>query len=387
VTKRLEQEIEAIMSVRLQRPCLFFPSGRLALYVALRAQMRPGDRILMSPVTDDVIFFTVLAAGLKPVMAALSPDDGNIEPSLVPDQTWTSVAAVLTTNLYGLPDRVHDLRRRCDRLGILLIEDAAHAIQTEVGGRPIGTFGELAVFSLSKHVDAYGGGVLAFGDEADRSALERLRSAALTEATVRERLTRVSARTAEELIIALNLVWPVRWLRKRLRLAERTGNRIPLRPAHLRSALAAGPSLEAFDSWIRVDRHDYRLRSPQSLLERIVRHLHAMHADRDRRIEGVNRLRTLEAVAPAVRKGDPQPLFRVPLLVDDRDALTVELERRLLGIGYIYDPPLDDFAGPEFAEPSPSPETARSWASRVFPVDPLEADKILSRKRRPLRLN
>src|SRR5438876_7514811 len=106
------------MADRLGRPCLFLPSGRLAVYVALRAWLQPGDRILMSPLTDDVIFFTVLAAGLKPVMAPVSAEDGNIEPGLVPEPTWASLAAVLTTNLYGLPDRVQDLQARCGLLGI-----------------------------------------------------------------------------------------------------------------------------------------------------------------------------------------------------------------------------------------------------------------------------
>ena len=73
------------MESRLGRPCLFLPSGRLALYLALKTWLKPANRVLMSPVTDDVIFFTVLAAGLRPVMAPLSPEDGNIEPSLVPD--------------------------------------------------------------------------------------------------------------------------------------------------------------------------------------------------------------------------------------------------------------------------------------------------------------
>src|SRR5215207_5078141 len=93
----LEREIEAVMTTRLQRPCLFFPSGRLALYVGLRARLKPGQRILMSPVTDDVIFFIVLAAGLRPVMAPISPDDGNLDPNLVSERTWGGVAAVLTT--------------------------------------------------------------------------------------------------------------------------------------------------------------------------------------------------------------------------------------------------------------------------------------------------
>jgi hypothetical protein len=387
MTKRLEQEIEAVMTSRLQRPCLYLPSGRLALYIALRARLAPGDRILMSPVTDDVIFFTVLAAGLRPVMAPISLDDGNIDPHVVPSRTWENVAAVLTTNLYGLPDPVHDLRRRCDRHRILLIEDAAHAIHTEVAGLPIGTFGDLSVFSLSKHVDAHGGGILAFSDEAERTVFEDLRAADVSPAALSERVARTGARAIEELVIGLGLVWPARRLRRRLRLMERTGHRMPLRPNELRLALAAAPSLPAFDSWVRVDRHDYRVASGSGTLRTALRRLRRLDTDRDRRIEGVSRLRTLEAAAPAVRRGEPLPLFRVPLLVDDRVAVSAQLERVLLGIGYIYDPPLDDFAGAEFAQPSPSPGAARVWTRRVFPVDPLEAEKILSSRRRALRLN
>ena len=63
--------------------------------------------------------------GIRPVMAPVSANSGTIDPAAVPDATWSSLCGVLTTNLYGLPDRVAELRARCDRLGIPLIEDAA----------------------------------------------------------------------------------------------------------------------------------------------------------------------------------------------------------------------------------------------------------------------
>ena len=45
------------------------PDGSpVALYLALRHWFRRGDRLLMSPVTDDVVLFVVLAAGLRPVV-------------------------------------------------------------------------------------------------------------------------------------------------------------------------------------------------------------------------------------------------------------------------------------------------------------------------------
>jgi hypothetical protein len=381
--RRLEREIEALMTARLDRPCLLLPSGRLAVYVALRAWLRPGERILMSPLNDDVIFFTVLAAGLRPVLAPVSPDDGNIEPGLVPAGVWGSVGGVLTTNLYGFPDRVRELRSECDRLGIPLIEDAAHAIETEVDGRPIGTFGDAAVFSLSKHVGAGCGGILAFGDESDRAELEHLRDRAVAPGGPRDDVMLAGAHGAERLVIALRAVWPVRLIRRTLSLHGRRGHRMPLRPDELERALAAGPGLERFETWIGVDRPQYRLPASAVPLRGMLRRLRHLDADRARRIEGVARLRELPNVAPAVRHGDPQPLFRVPLLVPDREYALARLERHILGTGYIYDPPLDDYAGPDFAEPSPAPDVARRWGRAVLPVDPLEADKVMRWMRPP----
>jgi hypothetical protein len=373
----LEREIESAMEARLGRPCLFVPSGRLAIYLALRAWLKAGDRLLMSPLTDDVVFFTVLAAGLRPVMAPVSSADGNIQPDAVPNTVWAGLGGVLTTNLYGLPDRVHELRGRCDTAGIPLIEDAAHAIETSVAARPIGTFGDAAAFSLSKHVGASGGGVLAFTDESRRNELAELRDAAAMPGRRRNRMWRAAADAVATTVIQLHLVWPARWLRRSLRLNERTGYRMPLCPAELRRAIAAAPDLSPFNEWVRVDRHDYRVWPPARVLRHALRQLACLDDDRRRRVEGVARLRALPGVAEAVRDGDPQALFRVPVLVDDRDSMIAKLERRVLGVGYIYDPPLDDYAGSELADPSPSPEAARWWAPRVLPLDPLEADAIL----------
>ncbi|ATW48831.1 hypothetical protein CGZ69_13865 [Streptomyces peucetius subsp. caesius ATCC 27952] len=57
--------LEELMRRRLRRDCLYVPSCRLGLYVALRHWCPPGGRVLMSPVNDDVIFFMVPAAGLR----------------------------------------------------------------------------------------------------------------------------------------------------------------------------------------------------------------------------------------------------------------------------------------------------------------------------------
>jgi hypothetical protein len=375
VTERLERAVEAVLRERTGRDCLFVPSGRMALYLAFRIWLSPGDRVLMSPLNDDVVFFTALAAGLRPVMAPLSSVDGNIDPAAVPSATWSSLAGVLTTNLYGLPDRLHELRARCDMLDIPLIEDAAHAIATEVEGDPVGTFGDAAAFSMSKHI-AGAGGVLVFTDRTRRPQLERLREQTTTARSLRQHAVESAKPVGRRVLRHMRLDRPARRVRHRLGLAERTAYRMPLRPLALRAALDTGPDLDRFDPWVRVDLHDYRMRPRPVLLERTLNHLRTLASDRVRRIEGVHALGALDAAASAVA-ARPQPLFRVPLLVEQRDALVGELADRGIDIGYIYDPPLDDYAGAAFAEPSPAPAVARWWASHVLPIDPLLARPVL----------
>src|SRR5215468_6378859 len=86
------QRLRALMESRLGLPCLPLPSGRVALYLALVHWFEPGNRVLVSPVNDDVILFVLLAAGLRPVSAPVSPCDGNIDVDAVEDATWASLA-------------------------------------------------------------------------------------------------------------------------------------------------------------------------------------------------------------------------------------------------------------------------------------------------------
>jgi DegT/DnrJ/EryC1/StrS aminotransferase family len=370
-------DIERILRERTGRECVYVPSGRLGIYIALVTWLSPGDRILMSPVDDDVVLFTVLAAGLRPVMAPLSPEDGNLDPDAVPDRTWAAVRGVLTTNLYGLPDRMPELCERCDRLGVVLVEDAAHALYSEVAGRPIGSFGAASVFSLSKHAAGVGG-VVALADEDRRDDVVRLRDRLVSERPLRVRASDALGARVLPPLDRIGLRAPLRFARRRLTRGERREDRMPLRPKRLRSAMAAAPAIDPFDSWVRVDKHDYRLAQREEALARTVARLRSGEDDRAARIEGTRRLRQLAAVAPAARANEPQALFRVPLLVEDRAAAAASLEVAGHPLHYVFDPPLDDYAGEEFVDSSPAPEAARWWARHALPVDPLLADAALA---------
>ncbi|MFH8802550.1 DegT/DnrJ/EryC1/StrS family aminotransferase [Streptomyces sp. NPDC017936] len=390
------------MRGRLGRECVYVPSCRFGLYVALRHWCPPGGRVLMSPVNDDVIFFVVLAAGLRPVQAPLNPLDASIDVGSVPDEVWESLSGVLTTNLYGNPDDAPRLREKCDALGIPLFEDGAHAIGSEVGGRPVGAWGDASVFSLSKHVGAKAGGFLSCADPGLREALEKTCEDLLLPGRLGAELAFTVRPYAEAAVRGLRLRRAAWATMRLLGLTEREGIRMPLRAEDLARAVDAAPDLTAHDSWVRVDMHDYRLRSGPLRLGRVGRGLDRLDEVLDACRAGTELLLSTPWARPAGRGGPSAgrdgagagrdgagdgaasgsapaapPLFRVPLFVADRDAARAALARRGIVVGYLYDPPLDDYAGADFTDPSPDPAGARWFARHALPVDPLRARRVV----------
>lgn len=389
------------MCGRLGRECVYVPSCRFGLFVALRHWCPPGGRVLMSPVNDDVIFFVVLAAGLRPVQAPLNPLDASIDVDAVPAEVWGSLSGVLTTNLYGNPDDAPRLRKKCDALGIPLFEDGAHAIGSEVGGRPVGAWGDASVFSLSKHVGAKAGGFLSCADPGLREALEKTSEDLLLPGRLTAELAFTVRPYAEAAVRGLRLRRAAWATMRLLGLMEREEIRMPLRAQELAGAVGAAPDLTAHDSWIRVDMHDYRLRSGPLRLGRVGRKLDRLDEVLDACRAGTELLLSTRWARPVGRGGDGsvpggqgprpgssagtrhgfppfvQPLFRVPLFVADRDAAIAALARRGIVVGYLYDPPLDDYAGAAFTDPSPDPAGARWFARHGLPVDPLRARQVV----------
>ncbi|MFE6405449.1 DegT/DnrJ/EryC1/StrS family aminotransferase [Streptomyces sp. NPDC057837] len=370
------KRLEETMRRRLGRECVYVPSCRFGLYVALRHWCPPGGRVLMSPVNDDVIFFVVLAAGLRPVQAPLHPLDASIDVDAVPDETWRSVSAVLTTNLYGNPDPAPRLRATCDALGIPLFEDAAHAIGSRVGDRPVGAWGEASAFSLSKHVGAQAGGMLSLADPGLRQAVEETRARLLAPGRIGSELAFAVRPYAEAAVRGLRLRRAAGAAIRLLGLADREEIRMPLRPEELARAAREAPGLDAHHPWLRVDMHAYRLESGRLRLGRIGRRLDRLDEVLDACRAGTERLLATPWAGPREDCGT-QPLFRVPLFVEDRDAAIAALADRGVVVGYLYDPPLDDYAGAEFTDPSPAPEAARWFARHALPVDPLRARTVV----------
>jgi len=164
-TARLEEEICLRHGARA---ALCVPMARTGLYLALREMIRPGQMVIMSPLTVVDVVNMVLLAGGVPVFADILRQSCGIDPAEVDSLIDHRTGAVLITHLHGESADAHLLRGICRARGVPLIEDAAQAFGAVENGRRLGTIGELGIYSLGvyKNINAWRGGVLVSPDAA-----------------------------------------------------------------------------------------------------------------------------------------------------------------------------------------------------------------------------
>lgn len=370
--------IERYFSQRYGREALYLPSGRLALYLAFRQWLRPGDRLLMSPVDDDVVFFTVIAAGLIPVLGPVDPKTGNLDPQGVEPKVWDSLRGVLTTNLYGIPDRMDRLLEICAQRGILLIEDACQALDTTWNGRRIGGLSEISIFSLTKHLSGVGG-ILAFTQSDRRASLERAAREEIRVPSFAQQLGRSLRRSVREAAARTGTLGTLRASRRTLfpPAGERAGHRMPYRSEQVQKERLSGAGLDRFDPWVRVDNARYRTVVSGSEARSTLQEIEAFEENRRRRLEGAGRLLELGLTPGDIPLPPDGALFKVPLFVRDREKVLGSFREHGLDLDYIYDPPLDSYATDELAEKISSRPEALRWSRDVLPVNPLQVDRFL----------
>ena len=134
----------------------------------LAADLKPGDEVITTPMTFCATVNAILHAGATPVLADIDPRTMNIDPNAIERVLSPRTRALLPVHFAG---RACDMDALCDiakRRDLALIEDCAHAIETEYHGRKAGTFGEFGCFSFyaTKNITTGEGGmVLTRNDE------------------------------------------------------------------------------------------------------------------------------------------------------------------------------------------------------------------------------
>ncbi|MCC5652665.1 DegT/DnrJ/EryC1/StrS aminotransferase family protein [Nostoc sp. XA013] len=135
---------------------------RLGIYLAVKALIKPGQEVILSPYTIVDVINMVIFAGGRPVFADVDQQTCNISAVEVERLITPNTGAVLITHLHGLAAEAHCIKEICDRSKIPLIEDAAQSFGVKEQGKPVGTIGDVGVFSFEMHknVPTWLGGVV-----------------------------------------------------------------------------------------------------------------------------------------------------------------------------------------------------------------------------------
>jgi perosamine synthetase len=172
---------EREFSVRLLdgRPVVAVSSGTAGLHLGLLAAgVGPGDEVIVPSFTFAATANAVALTGAAPVFADIELDHYCLAPQSVASRITERTRGVMPVHLYGHPANLPALRVLADEHGLDLYEDAAQAHGASLHGRPVGTSGTFAVFSLypTKNMTAGEGGMVCTGDTECERTLRLLRN-------------------------------------------------------------------------------------------------------------------------------------------------------------------------------------------------------------------
>lgn len=153
-----------------------FVNGHSALLLAIRALNMQGEA-LTSPFTFVSTTNAIVQNGLVPVFCDID-DSYNIDVRKLEGQINEKTCAIIVPHIFGIPCDVEGIREIAEKHRLKVIYDGAQAFGTRVGGRNIGTFGDVTMFSLHavKICHSIEGGLLAYSDGSLREQFELYRN-------------------------------------------------------------------------------------------------------------------------------------------------------------------------------------------------------------------
>ena len=149
-------------------------SGTAAMHLSLLALgVGPGDEVITTPITWPATANVIVHTGATPLFADVRDSDLNIDPEHVAALVGPRTKAILPVHFTGQPADLDPIWE----LGLPVIEDAAHAVESAYRGRKIGALSEATCFSLyaTKNVAAGEGGLITTDDAGLAGAIDDLR--------------------------------------------------------------------------------------------------------------------------------------------------------------------------------------------------------------------
>ncbi len=124
-------------------------NGTSAIHAAMHAfDIGPGDEVIVPSATWWASVMPVLHCGGIPVFAETEDQFIGLDPADVEKKITPRTKAMVVVHLFGMPSKMDELLAIARRHNIKVLEDASHAHGAVYKGKPIGTLGDAAVFSM-----------------------------------------------------------------------------------------------------------------------------------------------------------------------------------------------------------------------------------------------
>lgn len=134
-----------------------------ALHVSMvAANLEPGSEVITTPLTFCATVNAIIHAGLTPVLADIDPVSHCISPTAIESVITPKTRAIIPVHFAGRACDMESIMAIAEKHKLVVIEDCAHAIETEYHGRKAGSFGEFGCFSFyaTKNVVTGEGGMI-----------------------------------------------------------------------------------------------------------------------------------------------------------------------------------------------------------------------------------
>ncbi len=165
-TEALEARFAAF---RGSRHAIATNSCTAALHLALLALgIGRGDEVVTTPITFASTANVIVHCGATPVFCDVQPDTLNMDPQALAAAMTPRTKAIVVVHFAGHPGDMDEIAAIGARHGVPIVEDAAHAVEAEYRGRPVGALGAAAAFSFyaTKNITCGEGGMLTTSDDA-----------------------------------------------------------------------------------------------------------------------------------------------------------------------------------------------------------------------------
>jgi perosamine synthetase len=173
---RFEAGIAALTGRREAVAC---SSGTAGLHLGVRALgIGDGDEVITTPFSFVASANCLLYERAVPRFVDIEEDSLGIDADLVEGAASSRTRAILPVHVFGRPCRIETIEEVARRRGWRLIEDACEGLGSSVGGRPLGSFGDVSVFAFypNKQITTGEGGMVVTDDPAIAETMRSLRN-------------------------------------------------------------------------------------------------------------------------------------------------------------------------------------------------------------------